>query len=155
MRQCLISSTKKGWMISYNMHFTNAVEWLFQQWKLNIYYPPPNITLLFLFCDHFNHSLEWTTIQNEKQQKVAFLMKILYWCVRFLMNQSLDFNNENWKCVKLKCPEMKITMIPHTWWWAVISHRSVCPACLWLSNDWDSLIEVVLGTSRKEFNLSG
>lgn len=81
-------------------------------------------------------------------------MKILYWCVRFLMNQSLDFNNENWKCVKLKCPEMKITMIPHTWWWAVISHRSVCPACLWLSNDWDSLIEVVLGTSRKEFNLS-
>lgn len=29
------------------------------------------------------------------------------------------------------------------------------PACLGLSGDWDSLIEVVLETSREEFNLSG
>lgn len=82
---------------------------------------------IFLNCSlhffHHNLSMEWPTIQNELWLWDEFLMKILLWCIRFLMNHSLDLNGKNQKRVKLKCPKMIMVVTGRTWWWAVINWR--------------------------------
>lgn len=99
--------------------------------------------------------MEWPTIQNELYQRDACLMKSLHWCINYLMNHNPDLNSKNQKCVKLKCLEMNIGVIVHKWWWAVENPRPETMTSLGLSGGWDSLIEIVLETSREEFNLSG